>query len=364
MLATLFVPIFGLSCALCSFGDSFASHNFFRLLMLPVLLRLLSPSSPPAPLLPVDRLSPLPPPTLSTLSELPSRLSRFRSSLSSILISVFFSSITLLLSIGATPVTIVDGALVFFSFSVFSSLFSISKLLPPIAAEDDTTPPVFVAQPLRITPTPPIVSLPVPFLTDRWFSFSDDEDEAELSSLTNCEAGSEELPYEPAGVAFDPVPLLAEESPCCKHFGTFEEECVAFAMDRFASGLPPSLDPPRAGGMGIGRDEDTGSHVDPACIMASAGLPSELHESVEGSRLRKLTPNRELASSTLGSVLRTSAPTIGCWPMPQSCPALGGNGSRRPDCDDCGKRLLPRVSSPRLPIIGARLNEELCWGVF
>lgn len=33
---------------------------------------------------------------------------------------------------------------------------------------------------------------------------------------------------------------------------------------------------------------------------------NELHESVDGSRFRKLTPKRELASSTLGSVLDTS----------------------------------------------------------
>lgn len=33
---------------------------------------------------------------------------------------------------------------------------------------------------------------------------------------------------------------------------------------------------------------------------------NELHESVDGSRFRKLTPKRELASSTLGSVLETS----------------------------------------------------------
>lgn len=36
------------------------------------------------------------------------------------------------------------------------------------------------------------------------------------------------------------------------------------------------------------------------------GLPIELQESVDGSRLRKLTPNRELASSTLGAVFETS----------------------------------------------------------
>lgn len=41
-------------------------------------------------------------------------------------------------------------------------------------------------------------------------------------------------------------------------------------------------------------------------VTPAAGLPSELHESVDGSRFRKLTPNRELASSTDGSVVATS----------------------------------------------------------
>lgn len=41
-------------------------------------------------------------------------------------------------------------------------------------------------------------------------------------------------------------------------------------------------------------------------LAQAAGLPSELPESVEGSRRRRLTPNRELASSTLGSVFETS----------------------------------------------------------
>lgn len=40
--------------------------------------------------------------------------------------------------------------------------------------------------------------------------------------------------------------------------------------------------------------------------IPAAGLPRELHESVDGSLLRKLTPKRELASSTLGSVFETS----------------------------------------------------------
>lgn len=43
-----------------------------------------------------------------------------------------------------------------------------------------------------------------------------------------------------------------------------------------------------------------------SAFIPVAGLPNELHESVDGSRRRRLTPNRELASSTLGSVFETS----------------------------------------------------------
>lgn len=57
-----------------------------------------------------------------------------------------------------------------------------------------------------------------------------------------------------------------------------------------------------------------------------AGLPNELHESVEGSRLRRLTPKRELASSTLGSVFDTSV-----------------EGANDADCDNCIVSRVDRV---------------------